>query len=347
MSYKFNFGEWDSIFAIPTIIVDKYINTVDVEQIKVLLFILKNSNTVFTVDKISEKLNIEESKVNAAINFWVNANIIKIDEDLVKENNQQELESNTQTNSEKIIDNKETKNINTGLDNLSKSYKKKDKIKTYRNKLENNFYVSNRIESSEEITYLMQEAQIILGNTLSNNLIAILLSLHDDDGLPIDVILMLLQYTVTLGKTNSRYIEKVGRAWAEEEINTIEKVEEKIIKLNNINSSWERFEKLVNIKDYTPNSNDLECTNRWFNVWKYSEDLILEAYNRCLSFKKKLVMKYIDTIIKNWMQNNIYSISQLSNENKYSNKNTYKKSSGKPSYNISEYENYSIFDEIK
>ena len=52
--------------------------------------------------------------------------------------------------------------------------------------------------------------------------------LHDTDGLPVGVIIMLMQYAVSVGKGNIKYIEKMAISWANEEIDTVEKAENKI-----------------------------------------------------------------------------------------------------------------------
>ena len=59
----------------------------------------------------------------------------------------------------------------------------------------------------------MQESQQILGRPISPGLSSTLLLLHDDYGLPSDVILMLLQYVKSRGKDNTNYIEAAGRNW--------------------------------------------------------------------------------------------------------------------------------------
>ena len=47
--------------------------------------------------------------------------------------------------------------------------------------------------------------------------------IHDDYGLPVEVIIMLLMYVKSIHKDNTSYIEAVAKNWAEEEINTHEK----------------------------------------------------------------------------------------------------------------------------
>ena len=76
--------------------------------------------------------------------------------------------------------------------------------------------------------------------------------LHDDFGLPVDVILMLLQYAANAGKTSTRYIEKVGMDWAEEEIFTHQKAEEKLRKIAENAKAWRVVEQTLGIAHRSP-----------------------------------------------------------------------------------------------
>ena len=87
--------------------------------------------------------------------------------------------------------------------------------------------------------------------------------MHDYLGLPTDVILMLLQYTVSIGKSNMRYIEKTAIGWADEEINTHEKAEEKIRRLNERAQAWDVVEQTLGITHRSPTRNETELSTRW------------------------------------------------------------------------------------
>ena len=53
--------------------------------------------------------------------------------------------------------------------------------------------------------------------------------LNEYYGLPVEVIIMLLQYLQDMGKTNMKYIEKVAESWGDNEITTVDRAEKEIM----------------------------------------------------------------------------------------------------------------------
>ncbi|MFR1215070.1 MAG: DnaD domain protein [Acutalibacteraceae bacterium] len=74
-------------------------------------------------------------------------------------------------------------------------------------------YIAQRIAQCAEVGFLMQEAQQILGRTISPALSSTLLMIHDDYGLPVEVIIMLLMYVKSIHEQH-QYIEAVAKNWA-------------------------------------------------------------------------------------------------------------------------------------
>ena len=159
---------------------------------------------------------------------------------------------------------------------------------------------------------------------------------------------MLLQYAVSVGKANMKYIEKTGISWASEGVNDHEKAENKIQNLNRASISWKKFESIIGIYHRSPSSCEEEAVSRWFDNWNYNEELIKEAYDRCVNANGKYVLKYMDSIIKRWHNQGIVTIEQALAENANRNrKKSFSREDNEASYNIEEYENYNIFDYMK
>lgn len=324
--YSLNMGIWNSIFAVPSEIVDKYINESGEAEIKVLLYLLRMGNKKLEVCELSKALNFSEEKISRALDLWVRRDIIKCADEFEHKVSCDEVLPNTDVKATPELSRK----------NLQR-YQKPD-----------NLYISNRIKTSKDINFLMQEAQVILGRPLSNGDLGSLIVLHDNEGLPVDVIIMLLQYAVGIGKLGMRYIEKMGISWAQQGIDNLEKAEKKITDLNTISLNWKKFESIIGIDHRAPTAREEEAVMRWINDWNYTDELIKEAYDRCVNANGKYILKYMDSIIKRWHTQGIFTIEQaLMENNKNRFKNRTNKGENKPSYNIADYENYSIFDDIK
>lgn len=337
MGYSIKLGSWNSVFLVPSVVIDKHIKLVGSSQLKVLLWILRNTDKKFSEKDISKALSLHIEDVKDAINYWIETNIMKFDGENFYPGDIEKSE--VQENAEVNIEN----NVLMG-NSTQESFKERPRPISRSMKLDRE-YITERIKSSKEVSFLMQEAQVILGRPISNGDSSILLTLHDNDGLPIDVILMLMQYAVSVGKGSMKYIETVGISWGKEEIDTVEKAEAKIKRLSKIGKSWKDFEKIIGIEHRSPTSREEEAINRWYNIWNYSAEMIKEAYEICVNSNGKYVLRYMDSIISRWEKSKIFSVDQVKSDRKgYNDKNS--KKVHKPSYDVDEYEKYNIYDEI-
>lgn len=291
--------------------IDKNIQDIDINvirlscsiQLKVLLVAIKeNFKEKFNSEQISAELKKDIADVEEAIDFWVNLKIIKI---------------------------------------INKLPKKVSKLNVKKEEKNSKDYISKRIKSDEEINYLLNAIETAVGRPLSGTDVSVILNLKDGEGMPCNVILMLIRYCVQIGKAATRYIEKVGIDWARNGIDTVELAEKKIQLLNNSRKIWKKFEKIAGISDRAPTKKEEETIFRWFNEWNFSESMITEAYERCVNKKGAYILSYMDGIVKKWHTQNIKKLSDLNNSKKNPNK---KKDTDRPSYDLEKYESFNIFE---
>lgn len=329
MSIQLNLGKWGTIFPVPNCVVDEDIRLASENQLKVLLYILRNNGDNLTEKSVGEQLNIAEGDVKDAVSFWVDRGVLTSQGDIPQ---CERAESPDETPVE----------IKKKPRPLSR-VQKPDSI-----------FVSRRISEDNDLATLVQETQVILGKPISNGDTATLVMLHDTDGLPCDVLLMLIQYCHSIGKDNMRYIEKMAVGWASEEITTIERAEEKISNLEKYGEAWNRVALIFGIQNSgSPTKAQQENANRWINEWHFSDEMLREAYERCVNKKNSFNITYTNGILKNWNKQNISSLKELkeyeeksrkkSSENNGNNGN---KGDNNPqvSYDIDKYEEFSMFD---
>lgn len=348
-----NLGAWSSVFAVPSEIVDKYIKLAGAAQLKVLLWILKNAGTPFKVEDIGNALSMHTADVRDCIEFWVTAGLLcKNDNCLVPKEESTAQVPLQMTQTAKEINNQHTaqKESQTEVAKEAAVPVEEPPIKPAppkrapaRTQQPDSIFVAQRINGDENLANLMQEAQVILGRPLSHGDSATLLMMHDTDGLPVDVILMILQYAVGEGK-GMRYIEKMGINWASEGIDTHEKAEEKIWEISKTKDAWHKVAQTFGINNPgTPTDAQLEYANRWINLWGYSLEMLRIAYETCVDTKGEYNLRYINGIIKKWHTSGILTEKELE-ASKTAAKKGAAKTKAKTSYDIEAYESYSIFD---
>ena len=250
-------------------------------QLRVLLVALKYSDEKFTSEKVASELKQNISDIEEAFEFWTNLGIVQ-----PNENEKINLDIN------KVIDEEPT-------------------FEQIRND-----YLTDRLKSDREIKDFLDEIESIVCRPLSSMDVSLILSLKDREGIPYDVILMIVQYCAKSGKASTRYIERIGLDWAKNGIDSVEKAEQKIKRLNDSKKLWSRFEKIIGISSRAPTSREEEAINRWFTEWNYDETMIKEAYERCINSKGRYILSYMDGIIKKWNQNNVRTVSDAKRSSK-------------------------------
>lgn len=299
MSYSVNLGAWNSVFAVPCSVVDQNLKLAGSVQLKVLLWTLRHAGKPFEAQDVAAALGIDRADVGDALLYWQEAGLFS-----AKEPAESPAPSEPETRASARPADKapdpvppaETRRV------LSRPQKP------------DSGFVAKRIGESTEISCLMQSAQQVLGRLISGGESATLLMIHDEFGLPSDVIVMLLQYAASIGKANMRYIEKTAMNWADEEVNTHERAEEKLRRLTECRQAWRQVEQAVGIPHRAPSTKEEAFADAWVTRWKFSGDMIREAYDRAVDATGKFSASYMNRILERWKKANISTVLQAEQE---------------------------------
>ncbi len=332
MSYKINLGAWGSVFAVPSALVDSHLKIATESQLKVLLYILRNSDADNSVDSISKAVSVHPDEVKNAVGFWVERGLVASTSDSLTFTQDENSE-------EKVIESVK----------VDDEPAKKPRQLSRPQKPDHSF-VAKRLYESKELSQFMDEVQFALANPISDADTATLIMLHDTDGLPCDVLMLLINYCVSIGKGNMRAIERMGTQWGAEGIYTLQLAEEKIIRLSQSDNAWTRVSKLFGIKNIgTPTKAQLTFADTWCNDWKFSDDMLLEAYERCVNTKGEYNIKYINAILSKWHSSSIFNLDDLRKADESIAKKRKGRGKNEPehtaSYDINDFDNNSLFAE--
>lgn len=335
MSYLINLGGWSSVFAVPSAVVDNGLKLASESQLKVVLYVLRHGGEKLTDENISDALGIHPDDVRDAIEYWISKGLfISLENELTIPQNSAvhnvvPEEPTSKTTVEETVAQKTR--------SLSRAQKPEPA------------YVRERIKGDKSLAVLMSEAELMLGRLLSQPDTATLLMLHDTDGLPVDVILMLIGYCKSIGKGNMRYIEKTGIGWANEGILTINLAEEKIKRYSLSTSAWETVAAVFGIRlSGSPTEKQLEFAGRWVNEWLFSESMLRLAYERCVDAKGEAKLPYINGILKKWYEQSLKTPDDVMKADSQTSAKKNKKgesAQNSASYDLDAYESKSIFDD--
>lgn len=336
MSFSINLGVWNSVFAVPCSLVDQHIKLAGALQLKVLLWVLRHAGESLTVEGVAKSLGANPADVKDAMSYWTETGMIA--ESSGTENYAPGKATPKAEAREPAVPSPPA----AQPDRLAEQPKPEPHAAPpKRMPKPDGVFIAERISQSQEIGFLMQESQQILGRPISPGLSSTLLLLHDDYGLPADVILMLLQYVKSRGKDNTSYIETVGRNWSAENILSHQMAEEKLRKLDEIAGAWRVIEQTVGISHRSPSTREEQYANRWILEWKFSSKMVREAYERCVNATGKLSMSYMNRILERWQKEGVFTPEQAALEQDEKAKTT-QKGKEAATYDIEEFERLSF-----
>ncbi|MBC2580943.1 DnaD domain protein [Clostridium sp. DJ247] len=158
---------------------------------------------------------------------------------------------------------------------------------------------------------MLQDIEKLLGRPLSSKEMTMYISWLKDFSFSPELILILIQYCASKGKTDHRYIEKLAIAWFDSKIKTIEDAQSFIKRHED---KWIKIRKILNylgIKDAEIMKPQEDMLLKWINTYKFPIDVILKACDVCFQRINKADFKYIDGILGSWYKDNIKTIQDI------------------------------------
>ncbi|MDR0314553.1 MAG: DnaD domain protein [Oscillospiraceae bacterium] len=326
MWYHIAPNAWADVFALPAQIVDNHIKMASGAQLKVLLWIVRHNAENFDLNDISKAIGLSAEDIKDNVQYWVESGIVCCGSEDLKI-----LEKPEPYKDHKEISKKQENGPQKQLEPLP------DITPTYEQ-------VASRIEESQELKYLCLETQIKLGRTIGYDTQALLLMAHDNYGLPAEVILTIIEYAVSLGKTSKAYMAKVFKDWGEREIDTLEKADEQLQRICEDQTRWKKFAGLFSFDPPKFTDKRSQYLREWNKTLGFTLEMIFTAYEETLNKINKINFAYTDSILKSWHEQEFKTPddvlkAQRERLKQYKADSTTSKNSGKKaSYDWSKYE---------
>jgi len=169
---------------------------------------------------------------------------------------------------------------------------------------------------------MLKDIEILLARPLSPSEMSIYLNWQREFGFSSELILILMEYCISKGKSDSRYIEKVALSWYDLKITTIEQEQNLITKTED---KWINIRKILTYLGIT--NTDImkpqqDLIEKWLLIYKFPNEIILKACDICFERLNRADFKYIDGILTNWNKNNIKTLEDIALKDTKNIKNT-------------------------
>ncbi len=182
--------------------------------------------------------------------------------------------------------------------------------------------ISRRLQENPKMSQMYKIVSQILGKTLSSADTELLYSFHDYYGLPVEVILVLIEYYVSKGKRSMKYFEKEAGKWTTAGIDTVAKAKAYIKKREDFLSYTSRLRSLLGIHERHLTTRELSYINKWQNEFFMSLDMVKAAFERTVNQTGKLSFAYMNKILESWAQNKITAPEEIAKQKPATKKET-------------------------
>lgn len=274
MNFYVNPACLSSAFTLPTAIADSHLCLAKSEHLKVIIYIFRNLSNGINTKEIAEELKITEYDVKEGLLYWADAGIL-------------------------LQDNAASVNMQTKEKTVLKSEKP------------TRLDVAKRGAGDQKIRYLLNETQMKLGRNLKTNETSTLVWLYEDEGLDVSIILLIVQYAVTHGKANMRFIEQTAVNWINQGIDSMTAAEEALQTLAEQEQAWKTVSNAFGLERRKPSVKESELSRKWIFEWKISTELLNSAYDECVNKKSKFSFPYVAKIIESWHEKGVTSPDEI------------------------------------
>ncbi|MGL5972135.1 MAG: DnaD domain protein, partial [Oscillospiraceae bacterium] len=107
--------------------------------------------------------------------------------------------------------------------------------------------------------------------------------------------------------------------WAEKEIDTLSKAEDYIMMLENQNECEYKIKNIFGIKGRALTTKEREFAVNWVCNLNIQDELLSEAFDRCVQNTGKLSFSYMNKIIISWCEKGYLNLHQVLSYEKNSN----------------------------
>ncbi len=339
MEFKINPMAYSGMmFSLPSSIVDENIGLASSVQLKAILYLFRHSalGESVTCAQIAKAIRYDEEDIADAMIFWLEKGLVLKAEDDFSSILSESAAPATHTETAELELSEEKVRPKRVVSDIPVSKPSHEQV-------------AIRLEECAEFRELFAEAQARLGKTIGYDGQSTLIMLHDSYGLPIEVILMLIEYSKNIGKTGYSNLASLGRSWAENDIDTLEAAEAYIEEQTGVDALWNEFRKLTGAKNIFPTTKQRRFFSAWKGSYSFDAEMIYLAYEKSIENTEKMSLPYMERILKNWYEKGIKTPMDVEAEDKKwaEKKNPSKSDKNKsekdaPSYDLDEFAKKSV-----
>ena len=288
MDYKVN---WDSggVFAVPDAAAEA-LRLASGKALKVLIYMLKYRRLPDDPDEIG----VTAEDIDEALSYWSSVGVIYRSGNAPQAKNQPAAHEPVRV----LAPKPETAAPAAAIPPVAPE---KEVIRPRKSLLPTE--IAERIAESQEIALLFKSAEGSLKRVLTFDDQRTILWIYDHLGMSADIIMMLIAYCCSVGRTNMGYIEKAALDWNEKNIATHEQAENEILLMQRSFAFEGKVQSRLKMQNKLTASQK-KYIDEWARM-DMSVDLVELAYDKTVDATGKPAFQYMNKILVKWHDNNI------------------------------------------
>ena len=280
MSIHFQLSQGEAWVLVPSVVV-KYLKEASAAELRVLLALLSQGRNA-SEQTVCDALGITPSELAACVESWLSRGVLSM---------QGRFVVLTPPSAELA-----KPAVARGSDTRRPTYQMD--------------LVWQELEKKPDLRSALRTAQTILNREFSQTEYEVLYSLYDYYGLSPETILLLMGHCAARGRTSCKALEELAAEWHRRGISTPEEASAYIEDESRKSDAQSMVRRLFSLGQRRLSPNEKAFIARWTGDFRYGEDMLEAAYNRCVDVTGKLSFSYIDKILTSWHVKGIDSVEQ-------------------------------------
>ena len=336
-----------SFTTVSDIFIDQYMPKANGEFVKVYLYLLRATGSgagIATISEIADHFSNTEADIIRALNYWASEGILQLQSgadgqimginlcslsvsgmQAAQSNIQSAVANNAAQNSlqNSVVNNVAQNNLQNGVVNnaaqnistanirMQDSVVEKLKSQTTDKASSQKEYTLDEIKEfrkNPDISELFFIIETYLKHTLSSTDTNMVLYWLDELHFSTDLVEYLVEYCITKGHSNLRYMNKVALGWADAGIKTVDQAKDDAAAHSQIYYS---VMKALGITGRNLVDSEVSLINKWVGEYGFDIELVKAACSKTISAIQKPSFEYTDSILANWRKKDVHTLKDV------------------------------------
>lgn len=283
--------------------IDRYMASANGEYIKVYLFVLRHQYEPLNMEWIADSLNHTEADVRRALLYWQKLGALQMG---TPESGLEEAAHRESSGGAATRRNQPEPAARSTAAAAVKSQPPAPEGKTERKPYSQEQV--NALAVDEDFSQLLYIAQKYLNKVFTPRECEVFAYLYDGLRMPVELLEYLTEYCAQNGHTSIRYLETVALSWHKKGFETVEQA--KGYATGFTRDSFAVM-KAFGLSERRPGDAELELIERWFQVYGFTREVVVEACNRTLGTIHSPSFRYADKILMQWKKENVKNLQDV------------------------------------